>query len=59
MNKLIPEFTARKGCMYCEPFGFLASLGHNELEVQLSYILKRFLLKVDDYKRLWASKTSA
>lgn len=37
--------------MYCEPFDFLASLVHKELEMQLSYILKIFLIKldVDDY----------
>lgn len=38
-------------CMCCGPFDFLASLVHKELEMQLSYILARFLMKVhvDDY----------
>lgn len=51
MNKIIPEFPAERGCVYCEPFGFLTSLVQKELEMQLSYVLKRFLIKVvvDDY----------
>lgn len=47
MNKMIREFSAGRGCMYCDPFDFLASLVHEELEMQLSYILQRFLTKVD------------
>jgi len=33
--------------MYCEPFDFLACLVHKELEMQVSYIIKRFLIKLD------------
>lgn len=41
MNKIIPEFPAGRGCMYCQPFDFLASVVHKELEMQIFLQLKK------------------
>lgn len=46
-NKIMLVFKKGKDFVYCVPFDFLVSLVHKELEMQLSYILKGFLIKVD------------
>lgn len=45
--KFIAEFPGGAEYMHYELIDFLASLVHKELEMQLSYVLKRFLIKVD------------